>query len=217
MLKARGLIATLKMIVAAWLDEREDRARGILSQGYVDPSRMNLINGRYANYYQPVRSAPFRRLLNELKPNLDMSFVDIGAGTGKAMILAAEHGFKSVRGVELVPELVQTAESNFKHWNTHTGKTPLHFELNCGDALAFPLRPSDRFIFMNDPFSDEVFAPFLKNLMTLYEQCDQSMWIVYKNNGRRRIPSLERLKGQARYFERDFSGNLFQIYIFEKV
>lgn len=47
------------------------------------------------------------------------TFVDLGAGLGRAVILAAEKGYRRVIGVELDEQLVQEAGENIHRWQFH--------------------------------------------------------------------------------------------------
>jgi len=213
-LQMRGLGSTLAMIRVALADKAADKALGLLAHDFLDPRLSDPLapNVEHANYYQPVRTIPFRTLMKELKPDPCIGFVDVGAGTGKAMLLAAEYGFRSVRGVELAASLCEDAKKNFAKF---AGKHPhAKLEISQGDALAFPLREHDRFFFLNDPFSEEVFAPFIERLREHRRSAQGELTLVYKNNNLRNIPSLKALRKTAEFSCRDYSGNFFEIYRF---
>jgi SAM-dependent methyltransferase len=212
-LRARGPVKMLQMIAVAVRDKAEDKARGLDAHNFVDSSEQTKghPNSPYANYYQPIRSAPFREMLKKLNPDTSYNFVDIGAGTGKAMILAAEHGFKNVRGAELVKELCDVAEVNFSRFRNDFPGAQL--AIYHADALAFEFDERDAFFLLNDPFSDEVFRPFLERVKRFAEHHPQEIVLVYKNNNLRKMPSLDEFKKHcSHYLEHDLSGNFFQVY-----
>jgi SAM-dependent methyltransferase len=212
-LRSRGLVKMLQMIVVALRDKAEDKARGLEAHNFVDSAEQTKghPSAPYANYYQPIRSAPFREVLTRLKPDTNFNFVDIGAGTGKAMILAAEHGFKKVRGAELVKELCDVAEMNFDKFKASLPGT--HFSIHHADALAFEFDDKDAFFLLNDPFSDEIFRPFLERIKQFSERAPQEIVLAYKNNNLRKMPSLDEFKRLcSHYSEHDLNGNFFQVY-----
>ena len=49
-------------------------------------------------------------------PPEDYSFIDLGAGMGRGMLLAAQMPFREVIGVELHPDLAEVAQKNIKEW-----------------------------------------------------------------------------------------------------
>ena len=69
--------------------------------------------GADGHVYQPVPLRKFRRILAaaSLRPE-DASFLDLGAGRGRALLLAAEAGFRHVVGIELDPVLAADARRN---------------------------------------------------------------------------------------------------------
>ncbi len=70
----------------------------------------------------------------------------------------------------------------------------------------------EAFIFLNDPFSDEVFTPFIEKVLAHQASINREVFIVYKNNNRREMNSLVNLKSKFEYMSIDISGNYFEIY-----
>ena len=212
-LRARGLVTVMRLIAVAIRDRSEDRALGLEAHDFLDTAfhTRGHPNAPFANYYQPTRSIPFRELLSILRPDANFNFVDIGAGTGKAMLLAAEYGYRCVRGVELVKELCDVAENNFKRFQKNFPHA--RYEMKHADALEFSLNEGDAFFFLNDPFSEEVFRPFLERIKEFSKSVPHEILLVYKNNNLRQIPSLaEFVDHCSNYSEFDINGNFFQVY-----
>ena len=57
--------------------------------------------------YKATRVLPLRKLFCIIKGMIpvDSIFVDFGCGKGRALLIASEYNFKSVRGVEFAHEL----------------------------------------------------------------------------------------------------------------
>lgn len=206
-IKNRGLIKTLQMIIIAVLDEIEDKRRGIIAHNFVDSAQetQGHPSSAFANFYQPVRTLPFKVLMKKLNVDKSSHFVDIGSGTGKALILALEFGFKKAIGVELVKSLCAVANTNKKNLNISDEA----MEIYCMDALKYDFQPNDRVVFLNDPFSDEIFAPFLEKLK-IHAQQNKTL-LIYKNNNLRPIPSVQNLMKEFPSQNLDIWGNFFHI------
>ena len=58
------------------------------------------------------------RRIRPVAPIEEFTFVDLGAGMGRAMLLASEYPFRSVVGVELNPTLARIARKNVALWRT---------------------------------------------------------------------------------------------------
>lgn len=98
----------------------------------------------------------------------DYSFVDLGCGKGRALLLASEFGFRSITGIELNPGLCAAAEQNVRHWRRRRRACP-PISVVCGDVLESPLQaPSspDRplVLFLFNSFSAEVVRGLLARL-----------------------------------------------------
>jgi SAM-dependent methyltransferase len=67
----------------------------------------------HATHYEPTPVAQAEALLaaSPLRPQ-DATFVDIGAGMGRVVLLAARRPFRAVIGVEISPALVEIAREN---------------------------------------------------------------------------------------------------------
>lgn len=94
----------------------------------------------------------------------EYTFVDIGSGKGRAMMLAAELPFREVLGVELNANLYQVAEKNLTMWR-ESGRGLGPMRLVQGDALGLSLPEGRLLIFMYNPF----LAPMMRRLLERVE------------------------------------------------
>ncbi len=104
-LRHRGFTNTCSMGIREWWKERE---LGIQTFGAHAPDDLSIeADSRLGGHlYQPSSSVIFNRAMDQLPIDFaDSVFLDLGSGKGRAMILAAEAGFKKVIGVEYADEL----------------------------------------------------------------------------------------------------------------
>ena len=97
-IKHRGFSNTCSMGLKEWQKERE---LGIQTFGAHAPDELSIeADSKMGGHlYQPSSSVIFERAMNALPFNFgDKVFLDIGSGKGRAIILAAEAGFKKVIG-----------------------------------------------------------------------------------------------------------------------
>ena len=90
----------------------------------------------------------------------EYTFVDIGSGKGRAMMLASELPFREVLGVELNANLYQVAEKNLEMWRG-SGRAVSPMRLVQGDALGLSFPEGRLLIFMYNPF----LAPMMRRLL----------------------------------------------------
>jgi hypothetical protein len=99
------------------------------------------------------------------------TFVDIGAGKGRAMLVASEMPFKQVIGVELNPMMADVAQRNVDHWMESrkvdpTARRHAPVRLVEQDALEFEFPRTPCVAFLFHPFE----APLMKKLLRRMEK-----------------------------------------------
>ena len=95
------------------------------------------------------------------------TFMDIGAGKGRAVLCAALNPFLEVIGIELNPGLAAIARANIKTFEIGRKANPLApIRLIEADALATPLPSTPTLAFLFHPFE----APVLRRLIARAEQ-----------------------------------------------
>lgn len=92
-------------------------------------------------------------------------FLDVGAGKGRAMLLASELPFLRVEGVELNPDLARIAENNIALWlQDDTAERLAPITLYHADATQHLLPPEPTIAFLFHPFEAPVLRNFLRHV-----------------------------------------------------
>ena len=94
-------------------------------------------------------------------------FLDVGAGKGRAMLLASRYPFRRIEGVELNPTLARIAQANIDLWQRDplaNALAPLH--LHNADATTHPLPPGPTLAFLFHPFELPILRRFLRHVET---------------------------------------------------
>jgi SAM-dependent methyltransferase len=159
---------------------------------------------RHNTAYYGVAPSVFREMLvrwrrsRPVAPIDEFTFVDLGAGMGRAVLLASEFPFRAVVGVELNPTLARIARRNAALWRA-AGRARAPMRVFCRDAVEFefPAGPSVAFLF--NPFG----APVLRLLLAAWSKSFTAragqLDILYVNNEQESV--LERQAGFARKFQ----------------
>lgn len=147
-----------------------DRARGI------DTTGLGAIpEGGDAVRYQATMPKRFLRLMRalEIEPSL-FTFVDLGCGKGRTLILAAELGFRRVIGVEFESHLAEAAKRNAEA----IGAAAEIYDLDAS-LYAFPSEPL--IVYLYNPFLDTTMQRVLANLRASLETSPRPVYVVYYN------------------------------------
>ncbi len=114
------------------------------------------------------------------------TFLDMGAGKGRAMLVASEFPFHAVLGVELNPALAAVARTNLAIWQgAHTGDptaealAPLYVLET--DALAVDLPATPTLLFLFHPFEAPVLQALLRRVETQFATRPGLLDLLYVN------------------------------------
>ncbi len=150
-----------------------DAAHGTDTGGLIPAAQLHTghANDRHITAYYGVAPSILDALIDKwltLKPLFPIdryTFLDIGSGKGRALLVASLHPFERVAGIELNPELAKIARQNARIF-PETASPLAPVEVIEGDALAVELPDSPTLAFMFHPFE----APVLKRLLARVAQ-----------------------------------------------
>lgn len=216
-LRQRGLFRTLSRLFASTWELLRDLtpSRRRMRFGDMDYDWDNGVNTTWANPsmytrvrelftergYMPTEPDLFREVVGELQIDYaQFTFIDLGCGKGRALLLATEFPFRRVIGVELLPELIEIAQENARRF--HDGAEQQRVELWCGDALQFNFPPEPLAIFLFDPFPEHILEQAIARLESSLRKRPRPLVIVYQNPISEHVLSnsgwLKRLRGDIR-------------------
>jgi len=166
-----------------------DEANGVRTSGLVAGRHLKSghTHDRHATAYYGVAPSVFHALLNRWSktrptaPAEQTTFVDIGAGMGRAVLMAAELPFRNVVGVELHPALVRIAKRNLTVWRA-AGRVGAGANVVTCDAVDFVFPPGPCIAFLFNPFGAVVMRRWLRATMRSFASRAGELDILYVNN-----------------------------------
>ncbi len=184
-----------------------DAANGTRTSGLVAGRhlRSGHRHDRHATAYYGVAPSVFARLMvrwRRIRPQTNIqetTFIDVGAGMGRAMLLAAEMPFRAVLGVELNPTLARIARRNLAWWRT-AGRARPPMRLYCGDAAEFAFPSGKCLAFLFNPFGATVMRRVLKNVAKRFVERPGQLDLLYVNNEQEGVLETSRAWGFVRLF-----------------
>jgi SAM-dependent methyltransferase len=106
------------------------------------------------------------------------SFIDVGSGLGRALLLATALPFREVIGVESIANFVTGAKKNIEIWATKGHKQP-SITLYQQDALDFRFPSAPVIIFLYNPFGENTLRQLLARLQATYQGLASSIDVLY--------------------------------------
>lgn len=109
-------------------------------------------------------------------------FLDVGAGKGRAMLVASEYPFLRVEGIELNPQLATIAQTNIDLWQSALPPLALApIALHHADATQLPLPPEPTLLHLFHPFEDRMLRRFLRHIEKQAAQHEAPLDLLYVN------------------------------------
>jgi SAM-dependent methyltransferase len=138
------------------------------------------------------------RRYRPLPPIDEFTFVDLGAGMGRPVMLASQFPFHAAMGVELNPTLAGIARRNLRLWKA-AGRALAPMKIICGDAAGFEFPQGPCVAFLFNPFGAPVLRQIVAKWSRSFANRAGQLDVLYVNNEQESV--LERHAGFARLFQ----------------
>lgn len=193
------LSATTKLVRALWEFARDSTpARSRQRYGDIDYDWQHRVNttsaavgwrdrllGVFYSSYQPTEETLFHEMLASLREHIDADFhdfifVDLGSGKGRTLLMASDHPFRRILGVELLPALHALALENIGKYKSESQKC-FSVESICADAteFSFPAEPTVLYLF--NPFPEAGLRRVIANLEQSLRDHPRQVYVLYHN------------------------------------
>jgi SAM-dependent methyltransferase len=119
-----------------------------------------------------------RSAIAALPSQQSFTFIDMGCGKGRALIVASEFHFRDIVGVELSPTLAKIARKNAQLIKT---RFPNRTEIAIkeGDACAFQIPSGNIVVYLYNPFSEEILSKVIAALEAAIATEQREVYVVY--------------------------------------
>lgn len=183
-------IEDLNPKVRAWRAQRDamdhdfDRKYGVDTSGIVPLSQLDVENCNwiYGARYQPLHAAiDFEDILRGLGLDYEhFTFIDLGSGKGRALLMASMLPFKEIIGVEFCEELSRIAENNLNRFPVEATKCR-NFKIVTMDAAEFEFPAAPLVLHLYNPFDPPVLTRVIENIAKTFQKHPRKIIIVLMN------------------------------------
>jgi SAM-dependent methyltransferase len=160
-----------------------DRRFRIDTDLYIERSDLDVARDKLdaINPYEPISFSGFQRIMDDLAIDWPkFTFIDIGSGKGRALLLASEYPFKRIIGIEISRMLSDIARRNIARYTSPLQRCH-EIRSECMDAAeyGFPKEPSVLYLF--NPFTEPLLRSFVERLRRSLEEDPRELVLVYAN------------------------------------
>lgn len=166
-----------------------DSEFGTDTSGVIQPWELDIPEPlvRQAVQYGTASVDGFTELLTSLSINHQAySFIDLGSGKGRALLLASRFPFKQIVGVELSSRLHQTSKANIERFQADWQRSRNLVSL-CQNATEFQFPPHNTVLYLFNPFGAEILRDVVANLESSLRAVPRRVYILYVKPVHRRV------------------------------
>ena len=152
----------------------------------VDTTRSNVgvgtqfLAGITARPYFATEPWLFEQIMQAIPEDFSQfTFIDLGSGKGRVLLMASDYPFQRIVGVEFMPDLHRAAQKNVASYSNDRQRCR-GIETLCVDARDFEFPPDPLVVYLFNPFSEATFAHILENLRRSIELARRPVWIAYR-------------------------------------
>ena len=166
--------------------------------------------GVFHSPYQPTEPALFHEMLKALQQQFhldfqEFTFIDLGSGKGRTLLLASDYPLRRIAGVELLPALHQIAQENLQKYSSESQKC-FALESICADATAFPFPAEPTVLYLFNPFPESGLRRMLANLEQSLQRNPRPVYVLYHN------PLLEHVLRESAAFMKVGGTHQYSVY-----
>ena len=131
--------------------------------------------------YQPSEPALFDQILRCLPVSpAGFTFIDLGSGKGRTLLMASAYPFQRIVGVELLAELDAIAGQNIARFHDDRQKC-FNLESHAGDARDYRFPAEPLVVYLFNPFPESVLRTVLANLRDSLTEVPRPAYVLYHN------------------------------------
>jgi SAM-dependent methyltransferase len=159
--------------------------------------------GVFHSAYQPTEPGLFHEMLASLGIDfVGYTFIDLGSGKGRTLLMASEYPFRRIVGVELLPELHRVAAENAKKYASETQHC-FQLEPVCGDAREFHFPEEPTVLYLFNPLPEPGLASVIGHLEQSLRHDPRPVFVLYHNPLLEGVllasPALQKMGGTHQY------------------
>jgi predicted RNA methylase len=185
-----------------------DRRYGVDTAGIIALSTLDIEdeNWQYGIGYEPTDPEHFTALVSELSIRFEeFTFIDLGSGKGRALLLASEFPFRRILGVEISSQLHEIAEKNIRAYRNDSMKCTAVQSI-CSDATKFRIPDEPTVFYFFNPFQEPIMARVISNIEESLRTNPRVIYTLYK------APLLGSLFDRANFLRKVKTDRGFAIY-----
>jgi SAM-dependent methyltransferase len=165
--------------------------------------------GSFLSPYQPTEPSLFQEMMAALPIEFErFTFIDLGSGKGRTLLMASDYPFRKIVGVELLPELHEIARNNLVKYQNESQKCKA-LEAICDDAANFEFPSGQLVLYLFNPLPESGLRRVMANLENSLKVDRRPVYVLYHN------PLLDGVLAENRRLTRIAGTHQYSVYAFQ--
>jgi SAM-dependent methyltransferase len=162
--------------------------------------------GSFHSTYQPTEPDLFHEMMATLPIPFDtFTFVDLGSGKGRTLLMASEYAFWRIAGVELIAALHHAAQENIREYRSPTQRCR-QIESILADAREFEFPDEPLVLYLFNPLPENALLEVCRRLEKSLRISPRPVYVIYHN------PLLEDTLSKSAWLEKIGGTTQYTIY-----
>ena len=162
--------------------------------------------GLFLSPYQPTDPALFQEMMSRLQIDFHrFTFIDLGSGKGRTLLMASDYPFRKIVGVEILPALHKHALDNIVRYRCESQKC-FALETICGDASEFEFPAEPLVLYLFNPLPEPGLRRAISALAASLSAHPRAVYILYHN------PLLEHVLAETAGLEKIIGTPQYSVY-----
>jgi SAM-dependent methyltransferase len=140
--------------------------------------------GVFHSEYQPTDPYFFREMMEAVQQAgidfSDLTFIDIGSGKGRVLLMASDYAFRRIVGVELIPALHRIAVENLGKYHSETQRC-FALESVCSDAAEFEFPAEPLLLYLFHSLPEALLRQVISRLGQSLREYPRPIFVMYHN------------------------------------
>jgi hypothetical protein len=129
--------------------------------------------------YQPTDPVLFHRMVDCLAIDFrQFTFIDVGSGKGRTLLMASDYPFRRIVGIELLPALQRISLENIAQYNPGSRRCS-DIGAVCGDAREFVFPPGPLVLYLFNPLPERGLRKVIGNLEGSLREDPRPVYLLY--------------------------------------
>lgn len=175
----------------------------------------------HAVEYSPSPDKVFLRLLKMHAVDIPAyTYVDLGCGKGRTLMLVAKLPFKAIVGVEFEPSLFSICQKNLHTYAQVCNKVRCIPTVVCQDAGSFDFPEGNLILYLFNPFDSHIMERMAAQLMEAINTSSRNVRIIYLHPNHLepliRLPRI-RIIHDEEFYDRTAASGISRVVVLESL